>query len=472
MTESSVQSIAQPATHVNPLRFTPEGGKLYLAESLFLRYNGLIYCPRCPPHSTRLGFSKDQAGREAGGLPHRYWRCKRSNRPKEQAGCRPEKVSCTEYIDIARSCLSPDKFNSAVEAVCSNVDPFGHDHAGLRRYMSTTDTQPPLNLGQPTDTHPPPDSPGTRPWTCLPFHDLEPKTDPDLEPKTDWTKTDYNHPILPTPLCNGINHSHPNPSTERLKVGPDQTFTTVRNPEPSSSDSHCCSSPARPFPSDVDPTSESSVPTSTGKRKAEEEAGGEGLTKRRRPEEDLGLSYDCVKGLLRDSISTFEALTALGRRWEGAYVQHVGSDLGGEPIRYRGDLGGLFDKTISRPTTPPPPTRSDVAEPPSSSTLTQPSSWDWSQTPRPRASSDSSVQPSPAAPPPSARLFAPGTIFPPCRSSVSGPEGPTRLPDPQTKLPPWTTWKATRPPTPARRRIRHPRKRLSTVGARPSTFAG
>ena len=100
-------------------KFAQEGGKLYLAEALFDRFKLEIRCPRCPGNPSRPGFIKDEAGKGADGRPRRQWACQRSNSRSSLSYC--PRVSCTEYIELARQQVDQDDFNNTLQHTCQNV---------------------------------------------------------------------------------------------------------------------------------------------------------------------------------------------------------------------------------------------------------------------------------------------------------------------------------------------------------------
>lgn len=100
-------------------KFAQEGGKLYLAEALFDRFKLEIRCPRCLGNPSRPGFIKDEAGKGADGRPRRQWACQRSNSRSSLSYC--PRVSCTEYIELARQQVDQDDFNNTLQHTCQNL---------------------------------------------------------------------------------------------------------------------------------------------------------------------------------------------------------------------------------------------------------------------------------------------------------------------------------------------------------------
>ncbi|KAL8678299.1 MAG: hypothetical protein Q9224_007127 [Gallowayella concinna] len=99
-----------------PASFTPEGGKFRLAETLFNIHKFSIPCPSCPTVQGKPGFIKDQAGKSGkDGLNRRMWKCQRSNIKHARTSC--SRITCTEYIDLARRSLSGDCFSTVIQAI-------------------------------------------------------------------------------------------------------------------------------------------------------------------------------------------------------------------------------------------------------------------------------------------------------------------------------------------------------------------
>lgn len=93
-------------------RFSPEGGRFHLAEALFDAAKLEIRCPTCPGNPGRPGFIKDQGGKADGeSATRRLWACQRSNGSQQRSsGLTCPRVSCTEFVDLARRVLPPQDF--------------------------------------------------------------------------------------------------------------------------------------------------------------------------------------------------------------------------------------------------------------------------------------------------------------------------------------------------------------------------
>lgn len=102
-------------------RFSPEGGRLLLAEALFDEYKYLIRCPNCTGTPGQAGFIKDQAGKSSDGLPRRQWACQRSNGTKVSLKARCQRATCERFIAAARQQLNPSAFNRTLKAVLATL---------------------------------------------------------------------------------------------------------------------------------------------------------------------------------------------------------------------------------------------------------------------------------------------------------------------------------------------------------------
>lgn len=117
-------------------RYTLEGGRFYLAEALFDQHRFQIRCPNCEGTPGEPGFIKDQGGKGSpDGRARRQWACQRSNSKKTALLKRCGRVTCTEYIDLARQQLAPTQFQTVLAAVCQTVDSTKPEHLALQGYQ-------------------------------------------------------------------------------------------------------------------------------------------------------------------------------------------------------------------------------------------------------------------------------------------------------------------------------------------------
>ena len=125
----------------SPSRFIAEGGKFHLAEALFDAFKYKIRCPDCVGNSTQPGFIKDEGGK--GGKDRqkrRQWFCQRSNSRSVTSKC--GRVSCTEYIDLARKQLDDTQFDGVLQHVCETFPPNQDEYAALQGYLNPSPGEP------------------------------------------------------------------------------------------------------------------------------------------------------------------------------------------------------------------------------------------------------------------------------------------------------------------------------------------
>jgi hypothetical protein len=141
---------------------TPEGGKFQLAKALFDTFKYKIRCARCAGNPTRQGFTPDNAGKGTkDGLTRRMWACQRSNGRKETNRC--GRVTCTEYIELARAQLSHAQFTSVLGRVCQRFPPEQEEYAALQGYRELTAAREGAPLNGPPQPIPTPATPAARP---------------------------------------------------------------------------------------------------------------------------------------------------------------------------------------------------------------------------------------------------------------------------------------------------------------------
>lgn len=130
--------------------FVLEGGKYHLANALHNAFKFKIRCPDCVGNPLKPGFNKDEAGKGGkDGQARRQWACQYSSaRSTSIANC--SRVSCTEYIELARKQLNPTQFADVLERVCQRFPPEQEQYAALQGYSNAS-------ISQPT-THPTPAS--------------------------------------------------------------------------------------------------------------------------------------------------------------------------------------------------------------------------------------------------------------------------------------------------------------------------
>lgn len=116
--------------------FAEEGGKLHLAEALFFRHKFQIRCPKCVGNPNRPGFIKDEAGKgDKEGRPRRQWACQRSNSKGSLYRC--PRISCGEYINLARQDLDQQQFQKVLQPVSQRYPPSQEAYAILQTYDLT-----------------------------------------------------------------------------------------------------------------------------------------------------------------------------------------------------------------------------------------------------------------------------------------------------------------------------------------------
>ena len=121
--------------------FVLEGGKYPLAEALHDAFRFKIRCPDCVGNPLKPGFNKDEAGKRGkDGQPRRQWACQYSNtRSTSIAKC--GRVTCTEYIELARKQLGQTQFAGVLQRVCQRFPPEREEYAALQGYSSTDISQ-------------------------------------------------------------------------------------------------------------------------------------------------------------------------------------------------------------------------------------------------------------------------------------------------------------------------------------------
>jgi hypothetical protein len=124
-----------------PKDFVHEGGKYHLADALHNTFRFKIRCPDCIGNPRKPGFNKDEAGKGGkDGQARRQWACQYSSaRSTSIAGC--SRVSCTEYIELARKQLDPTQFAEVLERVCQEFPPEREEYAALQGYSNTDISQ-------------------------------------------------------------------------------------------------------------------------------------------------------------------------------------------------------------------------------------------------------------------------------------------------------------------------------------------
>ena len=136
--------------------YTPEGGKLRLAEAIFDSYRFLVRCPNCLGNSTKPGFIKDEGGKSSkDGLRRRQWACQMSNGRRVRQVC--PRVTCSDYILLAQRQLSPASFKRVVGKICHDSTLDRDQRQAIRCYLS--ETEPPL--GSISSSIPSPSPPST-----------------------------------------------------------------------------------------------------------------------------------------------------------------------------------------------------------------------------------------------------------------------------------------------------------------------
>lgn len=116
-----------------PPRHAEEGGKLYLAERLFHLFPHKIRCPQCKGDPLKPGFIKDQAGKgDKNRVSRRQWSCQRSN-ARNAVLPKCSRVTCTDFIALARKQLQSDDFDHAVRETYIQRCEYG-DYPDLRAY--------------------------------------------------------------------------------------------------------------------------------------------------------------------------------------------------------------------------------------------------------------------------------------------------------------------------------------------------
>lgn len=90
---------------------------------------------RCLSNPGKAGFIKDEAGGGTDGKPRRQWACQRSNGRSAISHC--PRVSCTEYIELARQQVDQDDFNNTVHHTCQKF-PESDVVATLKAYITHT----------------------------------------------------------------------------------------------------------------------------------------------------------------------------------------------------------------------------------------------------------------------------------------------------------------------------------------------
>jgi hypothetical protein len=95
-----------------------------------------IRCPDCAPANlNKPGFIKDQGGKyDSEGRARRLWGCQRSNSRAAKQNCR--RITCTEFIDLARQQLEEGEFGDALVNVCEEYPPEQEEYAGLKGYLT------------------------------------------------------------------------------------------------------------------------------------------------------------------------------------------------------------------------------------------------------------------------------------------------------------------------------------------------
>lgn len=126
-----------------PTGYTHEGGRRYLAEALFTAHAVDIRCPACIGNPTRAGFIKDAAGKSTkDGLNRRQWRCQRTN-GRAAAGKDCPRVSCTQYIEIARKTLSTIEFEGVGSALLTQSTLTATEKVFIRSYLNPSHAEGP-----------------------------------------------------------------------------------------------------------------------------------------------------------------------------------------------------------------------------------------------------------------------------------------------------------------------------------------
>ena len=121
--------------------FSPEGGKLYLADALFVSFRYNIRCTHCAGNPGQPGFIRDQGGKApADGLKRRQWACQRSNGRSVTDRC--PRVSCDGYIRVAHDQLALNLFAATLAAVCLQYDTILEENMALRGYLTGKVTVP------------------------------------------------------------------------------------------------------------------------------------------------------------------------------------------------------------------------------------------------------------------------------------------------------------------------------------------
>ena len=127
--------------------FSPEGGKLYLAEALFSQWRFNIRCPHCIGNAGQPGFIRDQGGKApTDGLKRRQWACQRSN--GRGIGKKCPRAACSAYISLAQTQLNTDAFAETLRGVCMKYDPSMDEHMALQAYLAGDVHPKPVNDSQ------------------------------------------------------------------------------------------------------------------------------------------------------------------------------------------------------------------------------------------------------------------------------------------------------------------------------------
>ena len=125
--------------------FSIEGGKLYLAESLFATWKLKIRCPNCVGNCLKPGFIKDEAGKGSkDGQSRRQWACQRSNGKGATTKC--PRATCTDFIALATQQLDPAVLATVIADVFAKFPPDQEQYSNLRPYRSFLSPQLPVSM--------------------------------------------------------------------------------------------------------------------------------------------------------------------------------------------------------------------------------------------------------------------------------------------------------------------------------------